>query len=1177
MISFPCSHCGRGLKAKDDLADRSLRCPNCQQRVTVPGVAPGEYQTIPAPPLPEDQATLPPSDAGPGQGVEADLVACLAPPQAPGEIGRLGGYSVLAVLGAGGMGVVFKAHDPQLHRLVALKAMLPSVGGNGSNRERFLREARAAAAVKHDHIVTIHQVGEDRRIPFLAMELLDGEPLHQRLEREGKLPVPEILRIGQEIALGLAAAHDKGLVHRDIKPANVWLEALAPLAPGGRGVGGEGRRYRVKILDFGLARAVREEQQLTQQGAIVGTPAFMSPEQAQSLPVDARTDLFSLGCILYCACTGQAPFRGRDTIATLMAVVGDDPPPPHQVDRRIPAALSRLVMQLLAKTPAGRPASAAAVAETLAEIAADRTEQVPPLRRPSPRARGKRRLLLGGAVLGVLAVAVTAGVLLSRPGRDDDPGKGGTPPEDPPGKVVLGTPGKPLSPAALVREPAGLPRVLGWTIETRHPRRLIRALAFHPSDGSLATAGDDGTIRVYDARTGELRRAILAEQQAGRNEGIRALAWSIDGKFLASAGADQKVRLWDTATGRLVQPFEIHSGAVNCLAWMPDGKVLGAGDDSGRVNFWEPATGKRLPEINPRIGPIHSLDWSAGGRWGAVSGPAGAYTTRDVCVWTWGGVRYQTFRGSASPAWGTSPETRWVLAYKAGADKVRFWDAEKRQGAGEFKAHSHHTWAVKQSPTGKMLASAGTDNLHRSETNSHVRIWSLPDHKRLHDWNAALFRGEQPPVPLTWSPDGKTVAYVGMQAIHLRDVGPNWSLDIPQHATRKTGSSLSPDRTALATLHDSAVNIWDIPESRWRKGVKTGTVGLQSVDWSPGGLAVTGHREGNPFTMVLVLPSGKRTGYWGDGDGRLQAWSPTGDFLLLRRGDAKGTGGLVVFRPANLKQPLPGRPALAANGPLVWSPDGKSVAGRAANRPDVVRLWAVPEGEGQFLEGHQAPTRALAFSPKGDLLASGSNDSTIRLWDLKGARKFEPLKGHTGPVVGLYWTLDGTALASTGEDGTLRIWESATGKLRPFLIKGSELLGPVAWSADGKRVAAKQGGHLRIWDARTGKELQEFATGVRLDLLAWGPRDEVLVAARADGRVDLWDPTTGKLRCTLVNLRGEQWLVVSPEGHYDGPPDIERELVYVVQSENGQKTLTPQQFAEKYGWKNNPQRVRTAP
>jgi serine/threonine protein kinase len=207
------------------------------------------------------------------------------------------------------MGVVFRAEDPQLQRLVALKAMLPSLAASESARQRFLREARAAAAFHHDHIVPVHQVGEDRGIPFLAMQFLEGEALDERLKREKKLPISEVLRIGREIALGLAAAHKRQMIHRDIKPANIWLEDL-----GERGLSTP--RFRVKILDFGLARAAGEEGQLTQTGAIVGTPAYMAPEQAQSKSVDHRCDLFSLGCVLYRMAAGKQPFSGSDMYST---------------------------------------------------------------------------------------------------------------------------------------------------------------------------------------------------------------------------------------------------------------------------------------------------------------------------------------------------------------------------------------------------------------------------------------------------------------------------------------------------------------------------------------------------------------------------------------------------------------------------------------------------------------------------------------------------------------------------------------------------------------------------------------------------------------------------------------------------------------------------------------------
>jgi serine/threonine protein kinase len=260
--------------------------PDGGETVAEPGEAPPSADTPP-----------PPGPSGRRPETTQELYDFLAPAQAPGELGRLGGYRVLKVLGQGGMGVVFAGEDVRLKRPVALKAMRPALAANAAARRRFLREAEATAAVRSDHVVTIHQVGEEGGVRFLAMEFLEGMPLDRWLH-DGRQPtVAQILRIGRETALGLAAAHEKGLIHRDIKPGNLWLEA----AHGGR----------VKVLDFGLARVVGDDVHLTQSGAVVGTPAFMAPEQARGEEVDHRCDLFSLGCVLYRLCAGSNPFRGR--------------------------------------------------------------------------------------------------------------------------------------------------------------------------------------------------------------------------------------------------------------------------------------------------------------------------------------------------------------------------------------------------------------------------------------------------------------------------------------------------------------------------------------------------------------------------------------------------------------------------------------------------------------------------------------------------------------------------------------------------------------------------------------------------------------------------------------------------------------------------------------------------
>jgi hypothetical protein len=327
MRSLMCPQCGKRYQVKDDAAARA-RCSACgvvlgvtaSVHADVSGGKESDVATTPAserPRLPGDgptvtmQAKEPTAEvtaAFPAPGA-ADVAAFLAPPQKADEIGRLGPYRVLSVLGRGGMGAIFKAEDPALRRLVALKVMLPNQVINAAAKQRFLREARSAAAIKHDYIITIHQVGEDRDIPYLAMEFLEGEPLNARLQRQPPLTLEEVVRIGREVAEGLAAAHESGLVHRDIKPGNLWLEARRRRASGDPAISGElsaqprdgraGGGFRVKILDFGLARGVAEHTRLTGMGDIVGTPAYMAPEQAAGMPVDFRCDLFSLGCVLY--------------------------------------------------------------------------------------------------------------------------------------------------------------------------------------------------------------------------------------------------------------------------------------------------------------------------------------------------------------------------------------------------------------------------------------------------------------------------------------------------------------------------------------------------------------------------------------------------------------------------------------------------------------------------------------------------------------------------------------------------------------------------------------------------------------------------------------------------------------------------------------------------------------
>jgi eukaryotic-like serine/threonine-protein kinase len=298
----------------------------------------------------------------------------LTPSDDPHKLGRLGPYQIEEVIGHGGMGIVLKGYEPLLGRHVAVKVLAPHLATSGAARQRFAREARAAAAVVHEHVVAIHAVDSADGVPYLVMPFVPGVSLDRRIKDTGPMDVAEILRIGMQISKGLAAAHAQGLVHRDVKPANILLENDVD---------------RVMLTDFGLARAV-DDASLTQSGVVAGTPQFMSPEQAKGEAVDHRADLFSLGSVMYAMCTGRPPFRAETTLAILRRICESSPRPIRDVNPGIPEWLVEIVDKLHEKDPADRFQTASEVADILgrhlAHLQHPRTAPMP------PRLAGKRRV-----------------------------------------------------------------------------------------------------------------------------------------------------------------------------------------------------------------------------------------------------------------------------------------------------------------------------------------------------------------------------------------------------------------------------------------------------------------------------------------------------------------------------------------------------------------------------------------------------------------------------------------------------------------------------------------------------------------------------------------------------------------------------------------------------------------
>jgi serine/threonine protein kinase len=699
---------------------------------TAGGMAPATVTEFPHG-TPSSRIATRSQDPGPRPETAQQIEQLLAGPQGPEEIGRLGPYRLLERLGAGGMGAVYRAEDPQLQRQVALKVMLPSLAGSATARERFLREARAMAALEHDHIVPVYQVGEDRGVLFLAMPLLKGETLEDRLRRQGRLPLPEALRIAREAAAGLAAAHERRLIHRDIKPSNLWLEG-----PAGR----------VKILDFGLAQPVDAAGHLTISGVVIGTPQYMAPEQASGTAIEARSDLFSLGCVLYRMTTGELPFQGTSAMKVLRAVELDEPRPPREAAPELPVALSDLILQLLAKQPASRPPSARRLIEMLDSLDLGPTgapqerplaqgaganlheaETLPGLP-PSPVRPRRRRPVLAVVVLGVLGlVGSGAGIVFYRATKEVN------------GHGTVERPGLPaVATDAPAEEPAGELRVLQGHMEAVGP------IVCTPDGRRALTGSWDGTLRLWDLESGAELRSFQ-----GHIGWVWALAFAPDGRRALSAGGgvDKTVCLWDLEQGREVVRLR-GFGPVRFLgvAFVPQGlwAVSDGGGDDNTLRLWDVDPGNELRSFPGHTDRVLRVALAADGA-RLLSG------SRDTTLRLWDaatGAPLRTFAGhtAAVTAVALAPDGSRALSGSEDGT-ARLWDVGTGQEWHRLEGHAGGVEAVAFSPDGRRALTGGRDQM--------LRLWDCETGKELCrlEGHTGLIGG------VAFTPDGRKALSAG--------------------------------------------------------------------------------------------------------------------------------------------------------------------------------------------------------------------------------------------------------------------------------------------------------------------------------------------------------------------------------------------------------------------------------
>jgi len=1070
---------------------RRLRCPHCGHLLT----------------LPTDEGA--PSASGSSVGAAARDVVCPScgssfhvseepsPRRALEDLPRtVGRFTVKQLLGRGAFGNVYKALDEELDRSVAVKVPRAGYFGAKEDEERFLREARSAARLRHPGIVAVHEIGNDRGVPYIVSEFVESRTLAE-LIAESRPGFRESAALTASIAEALDFAHAQGVVHRDIKPGNLLID----------------RAGQPHISDFGLARRGDEDVTVTIDGQILGTPAYMSPEQAlgDTAKVGPRSDQYSLGVVLYELLTGERPFRGSKSML-LEQVIRDEPRPPRRLNDHIPQDLETICLKALAKDPAARYASARAFAEDLRRYlrgepiearAVSRLERVVRWSRRNPLTASLSSAL---AVLLVAAVVITSVLAVHRARALDVA-------QDRLSRLNVATGAShaargdylgalPWYAEAYSMDAEGSERA--WAHSLRLESTLLQGprlahTIFHPPQVKRVQFSADG--RLLTVR-GQSRMSVL-DLESGREEAVDTPvppdgahhALSRDGRTLITSAAGGRVRAWNPFIGATKLELQ-HAPAVTWAGLSPSERLIATGGADRSFRLWDAATGEAIGSPLDQGAPAQLVIFSEDETRILTAGSSGPCKVWEVPTGR------QITTGPPQPLQvklaTVSPDGRWIVT--AGDERMaKVWDAATGVIQLTLGGFGNSVFRARFSPDGTLVAAAAGDGT--------VRVWEVATGRQL----GAIIEHVLGIPDLAFNPDGRTLAtgsFDGTARIWDsrtgKEVGPPLF-----HPVQLDRVIFSPEGRRLATqCMDGSVRVWDFAAPGFRTSTCQFPQWCEVAALSPDRRSVAvGKSTGEVTVFNVETWAAARTFAADRGKLRAIAWSPDSAWVATV-GDSRSVG----VWSASPEHAVDRVVALPASGQHVaFSIDGKQIAvGSSKNGAYLVSL-AGSAPDVKTLQ-HSAPIRRVAFRPGGRWLVGGGADGKLCAWDLTSLSPVLTVQCHERVIVSMGFSIDGSLVATASDDREARVWNLATGREALPPMAHSVGLTYVQFSPDGERLlTASHDGAGRLWSARDGTLLSPDLRHRGGILTADFSRDGKLLALGSfDRSVSIWDTQRGE-------------------------------------------------------------------